>query len=79
MLIVSATLVDDWSSKRSLKLSDEIIQEATGFVGDWEQTQGRLLPSYLTIVSRFRNFLEELSRWLGQGEALAGITDPSDA
>jgi len=77
MLIVSATLVDDWSSKRTLKLSDEIVSEVSVFVNDWEQTQGRLLPSYLSIVNRFRNFLEELSRWLGQGEALAGISDPA--
>ena len=79
MLIVSATLVDDWSSKRTLKLGEEIRSEVAGWVIDWDQTQQHLLQPYLTVVSRFRNFLDGLSRWLGQGEALAGLTAPGTA
>jgi extracellular factor (EF) 3-hydroxypalmitic acid methyl ester biosynthesis protein len=74
MLIVSATLVDSWSELKDLTgqtLSDEV----RGFIEDWDKSSSSITPIYRTSVSCIRNFLEELSQWLAQGEVVAGIVD----
>ena len=75
MLIVSATLVDSWSDLKSDKTGRTFAEEVDGFVQDWESASRCIAPAYRTSVSCIRNFLEELSQWLAQGEILAGIVD----
>ena len=75
LLIVSATLIDPWSDLIDLNPGPELREEVRGFVSQWEQGNDRLRPSYELIVSKAHNFLEELSRWLEHGEAVAGIKD----
>jgi extracellular factor (EF) 3-hydroxypalmitic acid methyl ester biosynthesis protein len=75
MLIVSATLVDPWSELVSLSPGDELRQEVSQFVEDWEATYRSLSPRYQSAVGRLRNFFEELSRWLIHSETAAGLAD----
>jgi len=76
MLIVSATLVDEWSLLSGLETGADLRAEVSGFVEDWQQTRMRLRPEYQNLVTNFRDFLVELSRWLGQGETVAGLDEP---
>jgi extracellular factor (EF) 3-hydroxypalmitic acid methyl ester biosynthesis protein len=67
--IVSATLVDAWSDLRDIFDSDEVRAEAVRFIENW--TAGSALrPGYQLAVNQLASFLQELSRWLGQAEAL---------
>jgi len=75
MLIVSATLLDSWSDLKSDKTGRTFAEEVDSFVQDWETASRSIMLSYRTSVSCIRNFLEELSQWLAQGEILAGIVD----
>jgi extracellular factor (EF) 3-hydroxypalmitic acid methyl ester biosynthesis protein len=77
MLIVSATLVDPWSNLANLLPGQGMRAEIKSFLQDWEVAYLKLLPAYQNAVSTFRNFLEELSRWLSQGEIVAGIGKPN--
>jgi extracellular factor (EF) 3-hydroxypalmitic acid methyl ester biosynthesis protein len=79
MAIVSASLVDPWSDLASLSPGPELRDEVQGFVEDWDAGNRQLHPAYQVAVSNVRNFLEELSRWLGHGEMVAGITAPGAA
>jgi extracellular factor (EF) 3-hydroxypalmitic acid methyl ester biosynthesis protein len=67
--IVSASLVDPWSDLGDVFDSDEVRTETERFIDTW--TSGsELRPGYQLAVNRVTNFLQELSRWLGQAEAL---------
>lgn len=67
--IVSATLVDAWSDLSGVFDSDEVRGEAVRFIESW--TAGSALdPGYQLAVNQLANFLQELSRWLGQAETL---------
>ncbi len=72
MVIVSATLVDPWSDLVGLGPGEGVRDEVREFVREWE-TIYRLRPSYQLAVSNVRSFLGELSRWLGQVEAVSGL------
>ncbi len=76
MVIVSATLVDPWSDLVGLKPGEGVKEEVRGFVREWESIY-RLRPSYQLAVSNIRSFLGELSRWLGQVEAVSGLRPSS--
>lgn len=76
MLIVSASLVDPWSDLADLAPGPQLREEVHGFIRDWSASNERLRPDYQVSVSNFRNFLEELSRWLEHGETVAGIGEP---
>lgn len=76
MLIVSASLVDPWSDLIDLAPGPQLREEVHGFIRDWSVSNERLRPDYQVSVSNFRNFLEELSRWLEHGETVAGIGEP---
>lgn len=80
LLMVSATLVDPWSDMAGLSPGPKLRTEVNRFVDDWDRARQRLRPSYELCVSRLRNFLHELSRWLEHGEMEAGIHDvPPDS
>jgi extracellular factor (EF) 3-hydroxypalmitic acid methyl ester biosynthesis protein len=68
--IVSATLIDAWTDLHGLFEGDAIRAEVERFVRSWERGY-RLRAEYQFAVSRIANFLQELSRWLGQAEALS--------
>lgn len=76
MLIVSASLVDPWSDLVDLSPGPQLREEVQHFIADWAGSNERLQPAYRLSVSNIRNFLEELSRWLEQGEMVAGISEP---
>ncbi len=75
LLIVSVTLVDPWSDLIDLSPGPELREEVARFIQDWETSHQHIRPSYELCVSKMHNFLEELSRWLEHGEAVAGIKD----
>lgn len=68
MLIVSATLVDPWSELAADQDDGHLAGDIAAFAEDWQRSNGQLIPPFQVAVSNLRNFLEELSRWVGQGE-----------
>ena len=68
MTIVSASLLDDWSDLSGIASGDLLQSETRRFINDWELSYD-LLPSYQLVVSKIRNFLLEISRWLDGAEA----------
>jgi extracellular factor (EF) 3-hydroxypalmitic acid methyl ester biosynthesis protein len=68
--IVSATLIDAWTDLHGLFEGDAVRAEVERFLRSWERGY-RLRAEYQFAVSRIANFLQELSRWLGQAEALS--------
>ncbi|MHB8763606.1 MAG: SAM-dependent methyltransferase, partial [Deferrisomatales bacterium] len=74
MVIVSATLVDAWSDLAGAEPGQGVRDEVGAFVRNWEDTYA-LRPSFQLAVSTLRSFLGELSRWLGQVEAVSGPGD----
>lgn len=77
LTIVSLTLLDPWSDLVELVPGSLLRDEVCNFVNDWEYNHCRLRPSYELTVVKFRHFLEELSRWIEHGEALAGMQEPN--
>lgn len=75
LLIVSVTLVDPWADLVDLSSGPELGQEVRRFVDDWEHSHHHLRPSYVLSVSKVRNFLQELNRWLEHGETVAGLRE----
>src|SRR5687767_3882421 len=69
LTIVSAALLDPWSDLNGLFAVDDIRQETERFVQNWKHDY-HLRPEYQLAVTNLASFLEELSRWLGQAEAL---------
>ena len=66
MLIVSATLVDNWNDL-ALGFAQRIDmrREIERFVGDWEEHK-RIQPGYQIAVGEMRSFLTQLSQWVVQ-------------
>jgi extracellular factor (EF) 3-hydroxypalmitic acid methyl ester biosynthesis protein len=66
MAVVSVTLTDEWSElNRSRGEVSRVGDEARHFVEEW--TRGfRVRQSYQVMVSEFRTFLSDTSRWIGQ-------------
>ena len=75
MLIVSATLVDPWVDLDAAASEREVASEIGEFIQDWQRANAELRPEFQVSVSNLRNFLEELNRWLGQGESASGIDE----
>jgi extracellular factor (EF) 3-hydroxypalmitic acid methyl ester biosynthesis protein len=69
LTIVSAALLDTWSDLHGLLAVDDIRQETERFIQNWKHDY-QLRPEYQLAVNNLASFLEELSRWLGQAEAL---------
>lgn len=79
MLIVSATLVDPWSNLTQLPTGLAMRAEIERFVGDWRTSSAAIHDGFRASLSRCANFLEELSRWLAQGEADLGLQSSAPA
>lgn len=68
MLLVSATLVDNWSDlNKKIKKAKSIKTEVNNFVDEW-QNKKIIKKNYLLAVTELRNFLNSLFRWLEQIE-----------
>ncbi|MEM7194698.1 MAG: class I SAM-dependent methyltransferase [Pseudomonadota bacterium] len=65
MLIVSATLVDQWKNLADLGAESGVRDEAKLFVDGWTETQN-LYSGYQLIVGKIRSFLYELNLWMDQ-------------
>lgn len=79
MLIVSASLVDPWSDLQGLKPGEIFRSYVHDFVADWEAANARLIKPFQVAVGNFRNYLQELSRWLEHWETEAGLKDKATA
>ena len=77
MVIVSATLLDPWDDLSGLMPGNGLGRETERFLDDWE-AGNNLNSDFQLAVGRLRNFLLEISRWLGQAEA-GLFDDPSNA
>jgi extracellular factor (EF) 3-hydroxypalmitic acid methyl ester biosynthesis protein len=69
LTIASAALLDPWSDLNGLLARDDIREETERFIQNWKHDY-HLRPSYQLAVANLASFLQELSRWLGQAEAL---------
>jgi extracellular factor (EF) 3-hydroxypalmitic acid methyl ester biosynthesis protein len=76
MVIVSATLVDQWSDLAGLEPGPALRSEVSDFVEDWDSTYA-LRPHYQVAVTNLSAFLSELSPWLQQAETAVGV-DPEE-
>ena len=65
MLIVSATLVDNWENLTELDEEQTLGMEAEKFVSGWSNAQ-QLYSGYQLIVGKLRSFLYELNLWMDQ-------------
>ncbi len=66
MLVVSATLVDNWNDLTfALARSNDLSGEVKQFITDWEE-QKRIRPGYQQAVGDLKSLLSQLSPWLDQ-------------
>ncbi len=66
LVVVSATLVNKWSSiDAATSEPADLRSEAGRFVGEWERVN-KLDPNYQLKVADLRSFLSDLSFWLDQ-------------
>jgi extracellular factor (EF) 3-hydroxypalmitic acid methyl ester biosynthesis protein len=68
MAVVSVSLTDEWSEFNAIRGDlSRVPDEASRFVEDWE-TRFRINRSYQVIISEFRAFLSEASKWADQAD-----------
>jgi extracellular factor (EF) 3-hydroxypalmitic acid methyl ester biosynthesis protein len=68
MAVVSVSLTDEWSEFNAIRGDlTRVPQEASRFVEDWE-ARFRINRSYQVIISEFRAFLSEASKWADQAD-----------
>lgn len=77
MLIVTVSLVDPWSDLKGLRPGEVLRSYVHDFVSDWEASIERLHKPFQLSVSTFRNYLQEVSRWLEHWETEAGLHEAS--
>lgn len=66
MLVVSATLVDNWNDLTfALARSNDLSGEVNRFIEEWE-VQKRIRPGYQQAVGDLKSLLSQLSPWLDQ-------------
>ncbi|MEQ8823182.1 MAG: class I SAM-dependent methyltransferase [Filomicrobium sp.] len=66
MLVVSATLVDNWKDLTfALARSNDLSGEVNRFIEEWE-VQKRIRPGYQQAVGDLKSLLSQLSPWLDQ-------------
>lgn len=68
MSVVSVSLTDPWTEFNALRGElGRVAEEAAGFVEDWEM-RFRINRSYQVLVSEFRAFLSDASKWADQAD-----------
>lgn len=73
ILIVSASLVDPWNDLKNLEPGEVLRSFVRDFVSDWDEATGRVETQFRESVTKLRNYLQELRRWLEHWETEAGI------
>jgi extracellular factor (EF) 3-hydroxypalmitic acid methyl ester biosynthesis protein len=78
MAVVSVTLIDEWNDLNAIRGDlSKVGAESQRFVEDWE-TRFCISRSYQVMISEFRAFLAEVSRWADQADMSAGLPRDSD-
>lgn len=68
MAVVSISLSDEWSEFNAINGDmSRVSEEASRFVEEWE-SRFRIARSYQVIISEFRAFLSEASKWADQAD-----------
>jgi extracellular factor (EF) 3-hydroxypalmitic acid methyl ester biosynthesis protein len=68
MAVVSVSLTDEWSEFNAIRGDlSRVSDEASRFVEEWE-ARFRINRSYQVIISEFRAFLSEASKWADQAD-----------
>lgn len=70
LLIVSVTLVEQWSEKLKPNQLLNIENEAGNFISEWNKLSGNVLADYQLAVNKIRSFLTDISRWVRQFDAI---------
>lgn len=73
MAVVSVTLIDEWNDLNAIRGDlSKVGAESQRFVEDWE-TRFCISRNYQVMISEFRAFLSEVSRWADQADMSAGL------
>ncbi|MDB5883312.1 MAG: methyltransferase domain protein, partial [Ramlibacter sp.] len=68
MAVVSVSLTDEWSEFNAIRGDlSQVEGEAHRFVEEWE-ARFRINRSYQVVISEFRAFLSEASKWADQAD-----------
>lgn len=77
MAVVSVTLIDEWNDLTGIGHDVRTVSEAVGrFIADWE-SRHQVGEAYQVVVNEMRAYFSEVTRWLDQADATAGL--PRDA
>ncbi|TMH04036.1 MAG: class I SAM-dependent methyltransferase [Betaproteobacteria bacterium] len=78
MALVSVTLIDEWDDLNAIRGDlTQVGAESQRFVEDWD-TRFRISPSYQVMISEFRAFLAETSRWADQADMSTALPREPD-
>lgn len=73
MAVVSVTLIDEWNDLNAIRGDlSKVGAESQRFVEDWE-ARFCISRSYQVMISEFRAFLAEVSRWADQADMSADL------
>ena len=73
MAMVSLTLIDEWNDLGSGQWDAASVSSAVQrFIQDWDG-RARVKPAYQEVVNDLRGYLSEVTRWLDQADAMAGL------
>jgi extracellular factor (EF) 3-hydroxypalmitic acid methyl ester biosynthesis protein len=78
MALVSVTLIDEWDDLNVIR-SDltRVGSESQRFIDEWD-ARFRIRPSYQVMISEFRAFLTEASRWADQADMSKALPHEPD-
>jgi extracellular factor (EF) 3-hydroxypalmitic acid methyl ester biosynthesis protein len=78
MAVVSVTLIDEWNDLNAIRGDlSKVGVESQRFVEDWE-ARFCISRSYQVMISEFRAFLAETSRWADQADMSVALPRGSD-
>lgn len=78
MAVVSVALTDEWSEFNTIRGDlSRVPQESSRFVEEWE-ARIRINRSYQVIISEFRAFLSEASKWADQADMSDALPRDTD-
>ncbi len=78
MAVVSVALTDEWSEFNAIRGDlSRVPQESSRFVEEWE-ARIRINRSYQVIISEFRAFLSEASKWADQADMSDALPRDTD-
>jgi extracellular factor (EF) 3-hydroxypalmitic acid methyl ester biosynthesis protein len=73
MAVVSVTLTEEWNDFGGIRYDAESIAETVGhFVASWD-SRPMVGHAYQVVVNEMRAYFSEVTRWLDQADATAGL------